>query len=133
MANDPIYIPGSRKVNQSTGGGGTGDGNLVLVVKNFDFSSSSPLSISNVESGDVVLNARIDLSAAFDAAAQLSIGHTGLPEMFLKTADVDAQITGTYEGIDAFTYSGNNTVYLYITPNGASTGTGKAYIYIKKS
>jgi len=79
--------------------------------------------IKNAKAGDTVTEFEIDVSIVFDGAAPLaSIGIDSNHEKYLSEIQNDILMIGTYVVEDTTILTVNETIKVYITPDGSTQG-----------
>jgi hypothetical protein len=99
----------------------------------FNFNTISPLTLLNVENGDVIVNTSIDIIEAFDdISTDISIGTAANNDLLLDSGDNDPTNLGLYEDTKNTSFVSSQAVALYINAGASTEGDGLATIYINK-
>lgn len=105
---------------------------LGVIEVPFTFSSGSPLKITNVTLGDVVMRASIVIKTPFsDSAARLTLGTVGTPTLFMAASDSVPSIANEYQIDDSIDIAVSDIVILTISPGSSVSGSGIVYLVAK--
>ena len=96
----------------------------------FTYTTISPLTIYYTAVGDAITGARVHIETEFDEASTVSVGHTGSQVAIMDTAENFTTEAGDYECTRFLTYSGSDSIKLYITPGASTQGTGHVVLYV---
>jgi hypothetical protein len=96
----------------------------------FIYTTISPLTIYYTIPGDVITGARIHIETEFDEASTVSVGHTGSQVAIMDTTENFTTEAGDYECTRFITYSGSDSIKMYITPGASTQGTGHVVLYV---
>ena len=109
-------------LNLGTGGGG---GNTNTTVVEFDYTTTSPLTVGTVTAGQYIDRAVVVTGTAWDGAAPtVTFGTSASPFLLLTSLDVDLTSPGQYESGEVRKFTVGDTLTLTITPSGSTAGTG---------
>jgi len=110
-------------LNLGTGGGGGGNTNTTVVE--FDYTTTSPLTVGTVTAGQYIDRAVVVTGTAWDGTAPtVTFGTSTSPSLLLASLDVDLTSPGQYESGEVRKFTVGDTLTLTITPSGSTVGTG---------
>jgi hypothetical protein len=99
----------------------------------FDFSSSSPLALSQLLPGDIVDQVKVVIEAGFDdPAATLRVGTTQDPDLVFAAGEVACQTLGDYESEQDFKIGTATSLVLTIARGASTRGSGFVLIRLRK-
>jgi hypothetical protein len=95
------------------------------VVREFAYSTASPLLIGAVGAGKRVIEVEVFIETAFNAGTPtLSVGDAGNTSRLMATTDNNPLVADSYAAKPGYKYAAQTNVNLYITPSSASAGSG---------
>lgn len=99
----------------------------------FAFNTGSPLTITTLAFGDVVMITNLQITTAFnDANATLQIGVTGDTGAVISTGDNTPGVVANYQSLTPYTATANTDLILTLSPGTSNTGAGTITVLIHK-
>src|SRR3990172_1716602 len=86
-----------------------------VIVFSFDFSSVFPYTIREMQPGEIILAAFIEIEEVFAGGFSLSVGFTVDNEKLLRKSNINPQKVGGYGGMLLYPSLGSETLTLYKT------------------
>ena len=114
-------------IPQNAGGGGSGNVNASVTA--FSYTTTSPLSLGAVASGESVNRAAILITIPFDdVSATLQLGTPFSPALLLAAGDNKPGQIGQYENDSIVRFISPDSLQLTITPGASTMGAGLVFL-----
>ena len=113
--------------------GGTGASDFVSGVVPFAWNTPSPLTILNLQAGDLIDRVEIELDTAFnDPLATLLVGTVAVPNLVLDATDSVPSRAATYGNDNNFPVSVAEVLRLTLNPGASTAGAGRILFLIRR-
>lgn len=131
MSITPVIYP--EGINPaSTGGGGGGTQDVFVNIFSFNHTITSPLDLFDTVANEYILEVRLHIVTPFDGMVTFTVGEAGGTDRLMDAGDNDPTESALYVNYPNYQYAGINTIRLYATLVGVTTGSGVLYIYTKQ-
>lgn len=116
-------------VISAEGGGGSGDEEFIV---DFNYTSSSPVTICTVSPLGTITKAKFVLDTIFDGTVSMTLGINGNNNILMDTIDIDPYYLASYVTYPDAELGDGEVVRLYMSIVGASQGVGRVIVNITR-
>jgi len=117
----------------STGGtAGIGGGGSVKI--DWNYQSATPLTLFNLQPGDIVERVEVTVQTVWDSASPtIEIGVPADPDQIMTTLQNNIKKLGTYSVDDNHLFTASATLRAILDHDGATQGSGFILVYIVRN
>lgn len=108
--------------------------NLERLIKvDFDYTSSSPISVATQDSDELITEADVVFTTAFDdAASTAALGTPSSPGLIFDTTELKPKRTGQSHSEEIFEAVAATAIQLTLNPGTSTTGEGFVVVQLQK-
>ena len=121
---------GDEQIEISTEGGGGADDEEFIV--DFDYLSTSPVTICTVSPAGTITKAKLVLDTVFDGTVDMTLGINGNDNILMDSIDIDPYYLASYVTYPDVELGDGEIVRLYFSTLATTQGAGRVIINITR-